>query len=142
MLPRGIRNNNPLNIRRGKDQWKGLRAQQQDAAFCQFETLEYGWRAAFYLLTRTYYHKYRLYTIRKIIGKWAPPGENQIEAYIRNVSRLTGIDPDEPIGIPSDQPARWIMLGLAMAIQENGPDSIDHFALLRGWTLSRQDLTV
>ena len=22
MLPRGIRNNNPLNIRRGKDQWK------------------------------------------------------------------------------------------------------------------------
>jgi hypothetical protein len=142
MLPRGIRNNNPLNIRRGKDQWKGLRAQQQDAAFCQFETLEYGWRAAFHLLTRTYYHKYRLYTIRKIIGKWAPPGENQTEAYIRNVSRLTGIDPDEPIGIPSDQPARWIMLGLAMAIQENGPDSIDHFALLRGWTLSRQDLTV
>lgn len=142
MLPRGIRNNNPLNIRRGKDQWKGLRAQQQDAAFCQFETLEYGWRAAFLLLTRTYYHKYRLYTIRKIIGKWAPPGENQTEAYIRNVSRLTGIAPDEPIGIPSDQPARWIMLGLAMAIQENGPDSIDHFALLRGWTLSRQDLTV
>ena len=142
MLPRGIRNNNPLNIRRGKDQWKGLRAQQQDAAFCQFETLEYGWRAAFHLLTRTYYHKYRLYTIRKIIGKWAPPGENQTEAYIRNVSRLTGIDPDEPIGIPSDQAARWIMLGLAMAIQENGPDSIDHFALLRGWTLSRQDLTV
>ena len=142
MLPRGIRNNNPLNIRRGKDQWKGLRAQQQDAAFCQFETLEYGWRAAFHLLTRTYYHKYHLYTIRKIIGKWAPPGENQTEAYIRNVSRLTGIDPDEPIGIPSDQPARWIMLGLAMAIQENGPDSIDHFALLRGWTLSRQDLTV
>ena len=47
MLPRGIRNNNPLNIRRGKDQWKGLRAQQTDASFCQFESLEYGWRAAF-----------------------------------------------------------------------------------------------
>ena len=78
-------------------------------------------------------------TIRKIIGKWAPPGENQTEVYIQNVSRLTGIAPDEPIGIPSDQPARRIMLGLAMAIQENAPDSIDHFALLRGWTLSRQD---
>jgi hypothetical protein len=63
MLPRGIRNNNPLNIRRGKDQWQGLRAQQTDAQFCQFETLEYGWRAAFYLLTRKYYHKYRLFTI-------------------------------------------------------------------------------
>ena len=37
MLPRGIRNNNPLNIRRSKDQWKGLKAQQQDASFCQFK---------------------------------------------------------------------------------------------------------
>ena len=41
MLPRGIRNNNPLNIRRtAKDQWKGLRAQQTDASFCQFESME------------------------------------------------------------------------------------------------------
>ena len=82
MLPRGIRNNNPLNIRRSKDKWKGLRAVQADAQFCQFETLEYGWRAAFYLLTRTYYHKYRLYTIRSIISKWAPPIENKTDAYI------------------------------------------------------------
>ena len=93
MLPRGIRNNNPLNIRRGKDQWQGLRAQQTDASFCQFESLEYGWRAAFYLLTRTYYHKYRLYTIRMIINKWAPPNENLTETYIQNVSRLTRISP-------------------------------------------------
>ena len=100
MLPRGIRNNNPLNIRRGKDQWQGLRAQQTDASFCQFESLDYGWRAAFYLLTRTYYHKYRLYTIRMIISKWAPPQENLTATYIENVCRLTGIPPDEPIGIP------------------------------------------
>jgi hypothetical protein len=40
--------------------------------FCQFKSFEYGWRAAFYLLTRTYYHKYRLYTIRTIIRRWAP----------------------------------------------------------------------
>ena len=107
MLPRGIRNNNPLNIRRSKDQWQGLRAQQTDASFCQFETLEYGWRAAFYLLTRTYYHKYRLFTIRAIISKWAPPNEN-----------LTAI-------------------GVAMAIQECGTDSLDYFAMLRGWEEAR-----
>ena len=110
MLPRGIRNNNPLNIRRSKDQWKGLRAQQTDSQFCQFETLEYGWRAAFYLLTRT---------------------------YIQNVSRLTGIAPDEPLGIPSMQPERWMMLGVAMAIQECGTDSLDYFAMLRGWEEAR-----
>ena len=139
MLPRGIRNNNPLNIRRSRDQWKGMRMQQTDPSFCQFESLEWGWRAAFWLLTRNYYHKYRLFTIRAIISKWAPPCENKTEAYIRNVCRLTGIGPDEPIGIPSDQPARWIALGRAMAIQENGTDSIDDFAMLRGWTLGRSD---
>ena len=161
MIPRGIRNNNPLNIRRSeshqarlngrvstdedkvnirksKDQWKGLRAVQTDAQFCQFETLEYGWRAAFKLLTHTYYHTYGLNTIRAIISRWAPANENNTRAYIANVSRLTGIDPDESIGIPSDKPGCWMMLGIAMAIQENGVDSIDYFAMFRGWTMARE----
>ena len=137
MLPRGIRNHNPLNIRRSKDQWKGMAEVQADRAFVQFKSLEYGWRAAFYLLTRTYYHKYRLYTIRSIVSRWAPSSENNTEAYIANVSRLTGIDPDEPIGIPSDRPARWMMVGAAMAIQENGTTSMDYFAMLRGWEMCR-----
>ena len=152
MLPRGIRNNNPLNIRRtAKDQWKGLRAQQTDASFCQFESLDYGWRAAFYLLTRTYYHKYRLFTIRAIISRWAPPNENLTSTYIQNVCRLTEIPPDEPIGIPeippdepigipSDQPERWMAVGWAMAIQENGTESLDYFAMLRGWGLAREGI--
>ena len=150
MLPRGIRNCNPLNIRRSKDQWKGMAEAQNDRAFVQFKSLEWGWRAAFYLLTRTYYHKYRLYTIRTIVSRWAPTSENNTKAYVDNVSRLTGIDPDEPIGIPSEQPSRWIALGLAMAIQENGTSSLDrstlvalllgeNFAMLRGWALCRAD---
>ena len=101
MTPRGIRNCNPLNIRKSKDQWKGLAEAQNDRAFVQFKSLEWGWRAAFYLLTRTYYHKRRLYTIRTIIRRWAPSNENNTEAYINNVSKLTGILPDEPLGIPS-----------------------------------------
>ncbi len=117
-----------------------MRAVQSDAQFVQFESLEWGWRAAFYLLTRTYYHKYRLYTIRAIVQKWAPAIENNTKAYIANVSKLTGIDPDEPIGIPSESPARWMAVGRAMAIQENGTDSIDDFALLTGWDLCRNDV--
>ena len=31
-LPRGIRNHNPLNIRRSKDQWKGMAEVQTDRA--------------------------------------------------------------------------------------------------------------
>jgi len=139
-LPRGIRNHNPLNIRRSKDQWKGMAEMQSDRAFVQFKSLEYGWRAAFYLLTRTYYHKYRLYTIRGIISRWAPSSENNTEAYVENVSRLTGIDPDEPIGIPSEKPSRWMAVGVAMAIQENGIDSLDYFAMLKGWEMARADV--
>jgi hypothetical protein len=141
MLPRGIRNHNPLNIRRtAKDQWKGMAEVQNDRAFVQFKSLEYGWRAAFYLLTRTYYHKYRLYTIRGIVNRWAPQCENDTSAYVQNVTRLTGIDPDEPIGIPSDKPSRWMAVGVAMAIQENGTTSIDWFAMLRGWELARNSI--
>lgn len=138
--PRGIRNNNPLNIRRSKDKWKGMKAQQSDAAFVQFESMEYGWRAAFWLLTRTYYHKYRLYTIRTIVQKWAPPLENNTIAYINQVSRLTGLHPDEPLGIPSAHPERWLALAAAMAIHETGTTALDYFALLRGWSLCRQDV--
>ena len=98
----------------------------------------------------TYYHKYRLYTIRTIVNRWAPASDNNTKAYVDTVSRLTGIDPDEPIGIPSEQPSRWIALGLAMAIQENGTSSLnrstlvalllgENFAMLRGWALCRAD---
>ena len=131
-------NEDKVNIRRSKDLWKGMAEVQTDRAFVQFKSLEWGWRAAFYLLTRTYYHKYRLDTIRDIVTRWAPPNENNTQAYIENVSRLTGIAPDDPLGDPSDSPARWMMVGTAMAIQENGTTSLDYFAMLRGWEMSRE----
>ena len=39
MIPRGIRNCNPLNIRKGKDQWKGLLKVQNDKSFYQFKAM-------------------------------------------------------------------------------------------------------
>jgi hypothetical protein len=33
-----------------------------------------------------------------------------------------------------------MMLGLAMAIQENGTDSLDLFAMLRGWAMARGEM--
>ena len=136
MTPRNIRNNNPLNIRRSKDKWQGLDAKQSDSSFFKFESMEMGWRAAFVILTKTYYHKYRLFTIRKVIKRWAPSNENDTEAYIKKVSDLTGIDSDEPLGIPSLYPSRWMALGLAMAIVEGGRQPAV-FPMMRGWTLAR-----
>ena len=136
MTPRNIRNNNPLNIRRSKDKWQGLAAKQSDSSFFKFESMEMGWRAAFVILTKTYYHKYRLFTIRKIIKRWAPSVENDTDAYIKKVSDLTGIDPDEPLGIPSLYPSRWMSLGMAMAIVEGGRQPAV-FPMMQGWTLAR-----
>lgn len=136
-LPRGIRNHNPLNIRRSEDQWKGLAEVQTDGEFYQFVAPEWGWRAAFRLLTRTYYLKYHLDTIRQIVSRWAPSSENDTRAYIENVSRLTGIAPDQSLGNPKQQPAQWLLVGAAMAIQENGSTSINWLAMLRGWEMCK-----
>ena len=137
--PRGLRNCNPLNIRLTSDKWKGMKARQTDADFCQFEAMEWGWRAAFWLLTRTYYHTYRLYTIRDIIHKWAPATENNTRAYIDHVAQLAGIGPLECIGDPSEQPLRWIAVGAAMAIHENGTTDINPIPMLQGWNLSQNN---
>ena len=47
---RGLRNNNPLNIRRTADRWQGAAATQTDKSFVQFSTMAYGYRAAWKIL--------------------------------------------------------------------------------------------
>ena len=109
MTPRNIRNNNPLNIRRSKDKWQGLDAKQSDSSFFKFESMEMGWRAAFVILTKTYYHKYRLFTIRKIISRWAPPAENDTEAYIKRYQTLRVSIPTSHWAFPRSIPhAGWL----------------------------------
>ena len=88
---RGIRNDNPLNIRHGKSQWVGMREKQTDKSFVQFTARVYGYRAAFVLL-RGYIGKGKD-TIGKIIAKWAPSSDgNNTQSYINYVSKSTGIN--------------------------------------------------
>lgn len=94
ITPRGIRNNNPLNIRKGSD-WKGERPDQTDKAFEEFTSMEYGIRAGFIIL-RKYITGYngltqKFNTIEKMISRWAPAVENNTTAYISQVSKMTGI---------------------------------------------------
>lgn len=84
MSTRGIRNNNPANIRRGCN-WKGLVEKQTDKDFCQFVTMTWGIRALLITL-RTYVVKYNLHTIPQIIERWAPPQDgNATNRYIEFV---------------------------------------------------------
>ena len=136
MEARGIRNNNPLNIRRSADKWQGLKAQQEDREFFQFSSMAYGWRAAFRLLCHTYYGKYKLRTIRAIINRWAPPKENNTLYYIRSVAERTGISADKELGDPATHPAEWMMIGIAMAIVECGTTQLDYLSMLKGYSLA------
>jgi len=89
-MTRGMRNCNPLNIRRvAGTRWKGQRAEQTDRSFVQFESIEYGIRAAFCLL-ETYRRKYKAVCIEDIINRWAPPSENDTRKYVETVCKLTG----------------------------------------------------
>lgn len=94
IVPRGIRNNNPLNIRKGNN-WQGERQPQTDKAFEEFESMQYGIRAGFKLI-RKYMSGYngltkKFNTIELIIKRWAPPTENATQRYIDFVSKTTGI---------------------------------------------------
>lgn len=95
MNTRGIRNNNPANIRRGCN-WKGLIRQQKDKEFCQFVSMSWGIRALLITL-RTYVKKHHLHTVREIITRWAPPSDrNNTEKYIEFVEKAIR-DIDTPI---------------------------------------------
>lgn len=97
-LPRGIRNNNPLNIRRTSDKWRGLAPTQSDPAFCQFTAPEWGVRAAIVIL-RSYQRRYHLHTLTEVLHRYAPTNENHTERYIERVSTRAKIQRDVPLDL-------------------------------------------
>lgn len=128
-LPRGLRNNNPLNIRISTDQFVGEVHPSQDKQFKQFDTMAHGYRAAFRVL-RTYINNYKCDTIRKIISRWAPATENDTLAYIMTVSDRAGISPDEPIS--ADNREMMVRIVSAMSYVENGQEA-DMVNVMDGW---------
>lgn len=112
--PRGIRNNNPGNIRHG-DRWRGMAAEQPDSAFITFTAPEYGIRAMGKLLAN-YESLHGLNTVAGIIGRWAPPVENNTAAYVNSVAQALGVSPDAPINVK----ARLPTLVPAIIKHENG----------------------
>ena len=104
-MKRGIRNNNPLNIRHSADQWQGASEEQTDKSFVQFKSMAYGYRAAWRIL-QTYYERFsaqsRVFTVRNILSRWAPPKENDTEAYIKNVLNMASIGGKEKLLPPSN----------------------------------------
>lgn len=135
IVPRGIRNNNPLNIRKGNN-WKGERPNQTDKAFEEFESMEMGVRAGFYLI-RKYMSGYnglteKFNTIEKIIRRWAPASENNTQAYIDTVAKKTGISPRLKL---SFQSKRQMVDIVAAMIEVECGQSIDRQIIESGYDM-------
>jgi len=133
-MPRGVRNNNPGNIRLG-DKWQGLCSVQDDSSFCQFTTIEYGIRALAYVLRVSYFQRRDLDTVRKIIQRWAPPSENDTYAYILDVARHAKFGADEPLNLNDDN----VLGALVIAIirHENGSQPYSGLQIVSGIRLLR-----
>lgn len=86
--PRGIRNNNPLNIRLSSIHWQGEILDGTDKEFCQFKDIFFGCRAAIVNL-RTHIEQDKRHlihtTIEREVSRWAPTSENQTDKYIAYV---------------------------------------------------------
>ena len=132
-LPRGLRLNNPGNIRISTTKWQGEIIPSADKSFKQFESMSCGYRAMLKLI-RNYRILYELDTIRKIVSRWAPPNENKTNAYINFVSKYTGYQPDTVISVYKRE--QMIIIAAAITLQENGHDyKVNMSDINKGWDL-------
>jgi len=113
-FPRGVRNNNPGNIEQGNT-WLGEARTCGDKRFECFESKAYGARALIKTLY-TYYYKHDLWTIREMITRFAPPEENDTDAYVRYVSRYVLKHPDDFF----ESKLEILNVAIAIGAYENG----------------------
>lgn len=131
MRPRGLRNNNPGNLRLSKDKWKGLRSKQEDKDFFQFASVEYGYRALIITL-QNYRRKHNCWNIRDFITRYAPPSENNTESYINIVCKKMGVS---DMWCPNvDDKVTMIMFASAISYVENGVLA-EVEDVVKGWEL-------
>ena len=127
-IPRGIRNNNPLNIRIG-NVWLGEVPNPTDNEFEQFVSMFYGLRAGFILLRR-YIRRYHVTTVPDIISRWAPGSENNTVKYINTVCQLSSIAPDAQLDYGDEE--TLVNLVDAMILVECG-QHVDRSTIIKAY---------
>ncbi|MBE0507783.1 MAG: structural protein [Marinospirillum sp.] len=125
--PRGIRNNNPGNIKHDGTQWQGLDNPASDGVFNRFISPEYGIRAVARILN-TYQTRHGLNTVRGIINRYAPPVENQTDSYVMHVSGVLGVGADYPINVND----HMMQLIKVIILHENGQQPYSDAVISKG----------
>lgn len=113
-VPRGVKNNNPGNIRHSDTKWQGMATDQNDPAFVTFSSPEWGIRAMTKILET--YQWDGLTTVAQAIDRWAPPSENDTSAYIDAVCAEANCKPNDPVRFTDIMP----QLVKAIIQHENG----------------------
>ncbi|VVE00788.1 hypothetical protein PIN31115_02092 [Pandoraea iniqua] len=106
-LPAPIRNNNPGALMPG-------------GKLAQFGSPQEGLAAMDNNLQS--YGKQGVNTLSGVISKWAPPNENDTQAYIADVSQRLGIKPNQQIDLSN--PFVRQAIGSAIMLRENGPSGV------------------
>jgi hypothetical protein len=132
-VPRGVRNENPGNIRLGRSDWRGSIARSTDPDFVQFEHAIYGIRALANLL-RNYRAKYGLETVNGIISRYAPPNENETMAYVNRVAEYLGVEPDAKLDLDNREMLRRLIE--AIIWHENGQQPYAQYVIEDGIILA------
>jgi hypothetical protein len=109
-LPRGIRNNNPGNIKDDGTAWQGMAG--SDGTFIIFSDMSWGTRAMGTALTNMIKNGYN--TVGTLIPQWSATDQ---AAYVANVAARMGIAPGDTI--TTDVPTLSSLMR-AMITQENG----------------------
>lgn len=120
LVPKGIRNNNPGNLRRTKEPWQGQATEQTDPDFIIFSSPVWGIRAIMKILL-TYQIKYKLKTIRELINRYAPPSENDTEAYAMAIAKRLNLEIDDSVNL-QDQTC-MVQFCQGIVLHENGQPS-------------------
>lgn len=111
--PKGIRNNNPGNLRDTGTAWNG-RIGQDASGFIKFSSPFYGLRAAARNLYN--YRKRGVGTIAGIAQLWAPASDgNNVNEYAQGLSNETGINSDAFINLSDPT----VLAGLVKGIVRN-----------------------
>lgn len=130
--PRGVRNNNPLNIRRTNIAWQG-ETEGLDEAFETFVSPEHGIAAAVRNL-QAYQDRHGIRTIGEAIARWAPESENDTAAYIARIEERTGLTADTPLDARDFRQMQLLIP--AMVEVENGAQPYDAETFVQGFSLA------
>lgn len=128
--------NNPGNIRKVSRTYPGEVIPSSDPAFKEFKDMESGYQAMFSLLNRFYFAQGQD-TIKKIIFKWAPPSENNSQAYVNSIVSQTGINQNTVID--KTNPQQMQALVSAMSRHENGSAAVAK-EVSDGWKLFEKEI--